>query len=467
MHMVLLAALLLCSWSGAVLAQERASALALVGATVHVGDGAAPIADAAVLIAGERIVAVGPRDAVPLPDGARVVDLSGKHIAPGLVDTHVHYSQTGWVDGRPDAADVRDRYPYEATMATNALHPERFHLAFLHAGVTAVLDCGGYPWTRRLGEATEHDPYAPHVAAAGALLATYDPKVLTLPDQQQFVFPHDADEARRFVRLHAAFGSAFVKVWYITTPEHPLEELSPIVHAAGEEARAVRLPLIVHATTLDTVRDAIAAGAHLLVHSVEDREIDDDFVAAAKAAGTFYCPTLTVRRGYFQVYSAAVDAEVLAQLDGVHPTVAARVRATEELPVRVPQRALQGMAKRFELAEQTMAKNLLRLHQAGVPVVLGTDAGNPLTLHGPSVWPELEAMAAAGLTPGEVLVAATWHAAQAMRREDFGRVASDSWADLVVLDADPEQDVTAWRTVQQVVRAGVLHERAALRQRGE
>jgi ABC-type branched-subunit amino acid transport system permease subunit len=87
----------------------------------------------------------------------------------------VHYSQTGWADGRPDARDVRAEFPYEAAMAENAAHPERFHLAFLHSGVTAVFDVGGYPWTRTLGAATETSAYAPHVAAAGALLATYHP----------------------------------------------------------------------------------------------------------------------------------------------------------------------------------------------------------------------------------------------------------------------------------------------------
>src|SRR5262249_31120158 len=163
-------------------------------------------------------------------------------------------------------------------MADNAAHPDRYHLAFLHAGVTAVFDVGGYPWTRALGRATEHDAFAPHVAAAGALLATFDPKVLTLPDQPQVLFPQTADEARACVRLHKAWGSAAVKIWYIEQPGRGVEQWTDVVHAAGDECKQQGLPLIVHATTLATARDAVAAGARLLVHSVEDLPVDDEFV---------------------------------------------------------------------------------------------------------------------------------------------------------------------------------------------
>ncbi len=440
---------------------------ALVGATVHAGDGSPPLPDAVVIVQDGRIASVGKNGDGAVPAGMRAIDVKGRHLAPGLVDTHVHYSQTGWADGRPDATDVQKEFPYAAAIADNAAHPQRYHLAFLHAGVTAVFDCGGYAWTRALAAATERDPLAPHVAAAGALLATYDPKVLTLADQQQFLFPTTADEARAYVRLHKASGSAAVKVWYIETPGRGVAELSPIVHAAGDEAKQLGLPLIVHATTLATARDAVAAGARLLVHSVEDTAVDAEFVAAAAAAGTFYCPTLTVRDGYLMLYSGKVSAEVDAQLDAVHPSVAARIRRTAGLPARNP-RVIEGAAKRFAMQRATMDQNLLAMHKGGVPVVLGTDAGNPLTLHGPSIFVELEAMQQAGLTAKEVLVAATRDAARAMGRgDDLGCIAAGRIADLVVLAEDPEQDARAFRSLTHVVRHGHLHERARLLPRGD
>ncbi|HEX6812889.1 MAG TPA: amidohydrolase family protein [Planctomycetota bacterium] len=439
--------------------------LAFAGGTVYTGDDAPPIADAVVLVAGGVITAVGPRASTAIPAGHRVVDTKGRFVTPGLVDTHVHYSQTGWADGRPDARDVRAEFPYETAMAENAAHPERFHLAFLHSGVTAVFDVGGYPWTRMLGAATERSSLAPHVAAAGALLATWDPKLLALPDQSQFVFPTDADDARRLVRSHKASGSVAIKIWFIETRERRAADLAPIVMAAGDEARQQGLPLVVHATTLATARIAVEAGAHLLVHSVENTEVDDAFVAAAKQRGTFYCPTLTVRAGYQQLHAAKISDEVRGQLDAVHPSVKDRVLRTEDAAfvAKVNPLAVEGMQKRYGLQQATMAANLRKLRDGGVRVVMGTDAGNPLTLHGPSAFVEMEAMQAAGMKAAEVVVASTRDAAAAMGRGvDLGRIAPGFIADILVLTQDPGADVRAFRSLVQVCRGGHLYERAAL-----
>jgi imidazolonepropionase-like amidohydrolase len=441
--------------------------IALVSATVHPGDGSPAITDAVVLIRAGRIERVGPSSEVSVPTGMRTIALKGKHLTPGLIDTHVHYSQTGWVDGRPDAIDRRKEFSYEQAMADNQAHPERFHLAFLHSGVTAVFDVGGYPWTRTLGKTTEHDENAPHVAATGALLATYDPKVLQLPDQKQFVFPTTSDDARALVRSHKAAGSAAIKVWYLETPGHGVAEWTEMVHAIGDEARQQGLPLVVHATTLATARDAVDAGANLLVHSVEDQLVDDAFVAAMLQHGTHYCPTLTVYHGYLQVYAGKPSAEVMAQLDAVHPSVKDRVLHTMDRKPQNP-RALTGMQKNAELRMQTMVANLAKLHTASVPVVLGTDAGNPLTLHGPSIFVELEAMQASGMTAKAVLVAATRDAARAMNRgEDLGIIAAGRIADLLVLDEDPELDSKAFRSLTHVIRGGRLHDRKDLLPRGD
>jgi imidazolonepropionase-like amidohydrolase len=141
------------------------------------------------------------------------------------------------------------------------------------------------------------------------------------------------------------------------------------------------------------------------------------------------------------------------------------VLATERLEEtrRGSPRLLEALAKRVTLQRQTMAQNLMTLHAAGVPVVLGTDAGNPLTLHGPSVFVELEAMQAAGLPAPAVLVAATRDAARAMGRgDDLGRIAVGCVADLLVLAEDPSADVRAFRSLTHVCRGGHLHERASL-----
>src|SRR5215472_11336464 len=111
---------------------------ALVGATLVDGTGAAPVPKATVVVRDGRIECAG-RDC-KVPQGAVVTDVSGTWILPGLIDAHVHFSQTGWADGRPDAFDVRDRYPYEKTESELALHPERILRADLCSGVTSVFD---------------------------------------------------------------------------------------------------------------------------------------------------------------------------------------------------------------------------------------------------------------------------------------------------------------------------------------
>ena len=93
-----------------------------------------------------------------------MVDVAGSWVTPGIVDSHVHYSQTGWADGRPDFIDLREQYPYAEVIAERRRQPETYHRAFLCSGVTAVFDVGGYPWTWELGAAAESDSEAPHVA---------------------------------------------------------------------------------------------------------------------------------------------------------------------------------------------------------------------------------------------------------------------------------------------------------------
>ena len=439
--------------------------LAFVHGTVYDGTEADPLPDGVVVVRGGRILVIGPHHRTDVPKGARVIDCRGKFLTPGLIDTHVHYSQTGWADGRPDAADVRSSHPYATAMAKNATHPERFHRAFLACGVTAVFDVGGYPWTRRLGARTENSPLAPHVAATGALLTTWEPTILGLPDQKQFVLMKDENTARYAVRSHAAAGSDAIKIWYIVRRGMSVEETAPLVKAVGDEARKIDLPLVVHATSLATAKVAVAAGAHLLVHSVGDRPVDDEFIEAILKAGTAYCPTLTVRAGYAQLYARQPNQEVLDQLRYVHPSVRKRIQATARIEGgrRSSRRIVEAYAKRLQLQGDIMAKNLRRLHEAGVPVVMGTDAGNPLTLHGPSVFPEMETMQAAGLTPREVLTASTKDAARAMGRgKDLGVLASGRIADLLILAKDPGVDIKNMRSITHVCRAGVLHERSEL-----
>jgi imidazolonepropionase-like amidohydrolase len=440
--------------------------MALVGATLVDGTGSPPVPDAVVIMRGGRVECAGARGACPVPLDAHRVDAKGKWIIPGLIDAHVHFSQTGWVDGRPDALDLRNHHPYERTVANLAAHPDRFFRSYLCAGVTSVFDVGGYPWTWQLGARTATSTGAPTVRAAGPLLSTVD-FWLNLPGQRQFIYMADERTVRQTVRAHAAWGAAAVKVWYIMPPQPPdTTRISVLVHAAGDEARKAGIPLIVHATGLWEAKDAVRAGATLLVHSVSREPVDDEFLELARAAGTVYTPTLLVPDGYRQVAGRKFERD-LQPLSCVDPSTRTKALATDTVASdrRVPAEQLQLRTERTARRLAQAQANLKRVHDAGIAVVLGTDAGNPLTLHGASVFMELEAMQATGLTPMEVLVAATRNGALAMGLDSVGTVTPGAVADLVVLDDDPLSDIANVRRTALVVRRGEIYTRKELEYR--
>jgi imidazolonepropionase-like amidohydrolase len=440
---------------------------ALVGATLVDGTGGAPIPDAAVVLRDGKIECAGTRAACPVPAGVDTTDLKGLWLTPGLIDAHVHFSQTGWADGRPDSIDMRAQHPYEKVVAGLARHPERFGRSYLCSGVTSVFDVGGYAWTLNLPQWAEPNFEVPRIAAAGPLLSTID-HWLNVPGERQFLVLTGPDAARDGVRYLAERGSAAVKVWYIVTPEQPVEKSAEAVRAAGAAARERGLPLIVHATGLAEAKEALKAGAKVLVHSVWDLPVDAELIDLARKNGAIYCPTLTVPRGYQRMFEAAAARKAPAVDDPngcVDPETLARVAETAQAPPPQALTAEQLKARDARIAERERigAANLKRVFEAGIPIAMGTDAGNPLTLHGPAVYAEMEAMQAAGLTPMQVLVASTRGGAAAMGREkEIGTVEKGKLADLLVVGADPTADVANLRQVRYVVRGGVVRSIAEL-----
>jgi imidazolonepropionase-like amidohydrolase len=431
---------------------------ALTGATLVDGRGGAPVANATVIVRDGKIECAGANCTVP--DGVDVVDARGTWITPGLVDAHVHFSQTGWADGRPDALDVRAMHPYEKTAAALKESPQTFARSYLCSGVTSVFDVGGYPWTLRLDERFANDRSVPHIAAAGPLLSTLD-HWLNLPGERQFIVL-DNDSARAGVQYLASHGAKAVKVWYIVDRELPVSASEAAVTAAGDEARKLGLPLIVHATGLAEAKASVRAGAKLLVHSVWE-PIDDEFVALMKEKGTMLSPTLTVVRGYLRMFESVVSRQAPAIDDPngcVDASTRAKIASTAALdPTLATAAQVQQRANRTTNMERVASANLKRLADAGIPIATGTDAGNPLTLHGPAIYAEMEAMQAAGMTPAQVIVASTSVAARAAGLDAVtGSIEKGKDADLLVLSADPTKDVANFRRIRQVMRGGVIRE---------
>jgi imidazolonepropionase-like amidohydrolase len=448
-------------------AHAVAQTRALVGATVIAGTGAPAIEHAVIVVSGNRIACVGTATACAVPAGAERTDLTGRFVTPGLVDAHVHFSQTGWLDGRPDGLPAPDIYPYPQTARDLRAHPERWFRSYLCTGITAVYDVGGHPWTTALPARAEPDQLAPHVRAAGPLVTHASVPVLNVDDTIYTFLPMaTAAEARASVQRLVGMGASAVKVWYLAPRPDRRDSLDARLMELGAAAKAAGLDLIAHATSLREAKQALRAGARLLVHSVDDTLVDDEFLALLAANDAIYAPTLVVSGNWSRAIASVtlnaphpiddpngcVDSATVEKIGAVarlRPYVPERMRSPE-----VAYRRLEAVGA----AKRIMAENLRRVHAAGRTVAAATDAGNPLTLHGPSLYQELEAMQAAGLSPAEIVVTATRNGALAMGRlNDFGTLEAGKLADLVVLTEDPRADVRAFRTVTHVMRGGRLH----------
>jgi imidazolonepropionase-like amidohydrolase len=430
---------------------------AIVGATVvhPEADGAAALAaNNTILLTGNRITAVGAAADTPVPPGATVIDAHGKWVIPGLIDSHVHFFQSGDLYTRPDVVDLGFIVPYAEELQRNQARLAQTFRVWLASGVTSVADVGGPFWNFDVRDAARASTMAPRVAVTGPLISMIARPQLDLGDPP--IIRIDSPEAARaLVQRELPRQPDYIKVWYIHRDGDDLAAQEAIVRATAEAAHAAGLRLAVHATELVVAKSALRAGADILVHSVQDVPVDDEFIALARARHALYCPTLFVPLGYgyaltglwqpTEAEQRLADPEVLARLH-LPPDV-----AREKLPARMA----QLMAKPSEPPPPRVPmQNLMTVWQAGIKVVMGTDAGNIGTVHGPSVFREMAFMQSAGLTPLQVLRSATVNGAATLGVSDLGTIAPGQLADLVILDADPLADIGNLSHATLIVRDG-------------
>lgn len=438
----------------------NSSTKVISGATLFDGTGADPILNSVIVIINDRIDCVGTEADCTVPKRAEYIDGSGKFITPGLVDVHMHFFQTGFFDSRPDAMDLNDVYPFPEVAAYQQLNPERYYDSYICSGVTAVYDVGGMSWSVGLQQSAEANPMAPHVAAAGPLLTPVPGAPFDLPSDRVLVQLDSEETGIKTVQHMSALGSTGIKFWQINTGN---ADYMSRIEAAANEIRIQGNQMIAHATTLEQAKAAMRNGTKLLVHSVSDREVDDEFIELARENGTIYNPTLIVSSGYTLAYRAAAGIETLSITD---PNGCVDQKTTD----------LINSASQFQdhsrLTENFMERlmsfnpetdrvrvvdeiNLRKLHQAGIPIAVGTDAGNPGTLHGISIYDELEAMQSAGISAKDLIVMATQNGAMAMQRlNDFGTLENGKMANLIILDENPADDISNMRSLTHVIIKG-------------
>jgi imidazolonepropionase-like amidohydrolase len=431
---------------------QAVSVIVIDHATIIDGTGKPAINNGAIVIQGARIQQIGPRGSLKPDSGARVIDATGKFVIPGLIDAHVHFDQSGDVFTRPDAVDLRKVRPYADELAWTKGRLPVTLMRYVASGVTGVVDMGGPLWTFEVRDRANKTTRAPRVAVAGPLISTASELQFAETDPPVIVATTPG-RARDLVRQNAGRHPDLTKILFIRG-DGSVDKQFAIVKAAAEESHAHGIRVAVHATELETAKLALRAGADILVHSVEDRLVDRDFIDLAKRRNVLYITTLIVNEGYDEVFGQAVKLTDIEQRFGDPEVIATWSQLAKtpanEIPGGVPAPTLRD-------TQQTQFMNLRRLDSAGIRIVAGTDAGNIGTLHGPALHREFELMAAAGMRPASILVAATRNAAAVMGRErDLGTLEKGKYSDMVILDADPTRDIRNARKIFKVIKNGVL-----------
>src|SRR5213083_1330608 len=452
---------LLCIAVGLIALSSRGEKVSLVGGTViNPADGKV-LPNATIVINGNKIerVSMGKQDAAAL---GKQISCTGKFILPGYIDTHVHFFQSADLFTRPDGTDLNAVRPYKDEVAWIKSHLDDVFARYIRCGITSVVDVGGPMWNFDVRKKANATAKAPRVAVAGPLISSVSREKLDLGDPP-IVKIDTPDQAREFVRKLAEQKPDLVKIWYIVDKDHPVDSFRPIVRATIEESHAHKIRVAVHATELETARAAVEEGADVLVHSVTDKSVDDMFVKLLRDRHVILCPTLVVFERYGRTFSHQLNLTTEEQKWG-NPEVVASLDVTkipqDKLPDRVktaladPKAALDKINKTYEVA----LPNLKKLEDAGVTIAAGTDAGNIGTIHGPALFREYQLMKEAGLTPMQILQCATANAAKLFgggTGARIGKIENGYFADLVILNCNPLDDIAHASDIDTVIKNGV------------
>ncbi|MEL7003046.1 MAG: amidohydrolase family protein [Bacteroidota bacterium] len=431
-----------------------AQSIALKGGTIINPDGSI-IKSATVLIKDDKITKVGSGSRVRIPSGTEVIDISGKWIIPGLIDSHVHFFQSGGLYTRPDAIDLNSVRPYPQELQWIDDNLGRTFARYIKCGVTSVVDVGG-PLSnadiKKLASATD---LAPRVAAAGPLLSTISRETLDAGDPP-IVKINSLEDAKKLIAKHKELQLDLIKIWYIVprgqTPETNFEKVKNWVKVSHKEGFRVAI----HAQELETAKAAIRAGADILVHSVDDKEIDDEFIQLVKKNKVICTTSMVVLEGYGEVFTQQIRLTPQEFELGDEQVIKTFFDLREIDERKIPERVRQLIHLKRPLAQnEVVLKNLKKMVDNGITVAMGTDAGNIGTLHGPSIFREFELMTQAGLTPLQIIKSATINSAKLMGREkDLGSIQQGKLADLVILNMNPLADIMNTSNIYRIVKDG-------------
>ncbi len=403
------------------------------GARLIVGDGRV-VENSAFVIENGKITRVGSKGNLKLPAGATRVDLTGKTVMPALVDSHTHYGWQVIKTGRIGA----DTYTLENL--TDHLRRAAYY------GIAAVqsmgIDKGEIPYEVRANPTPDAALF--RTAGRGMAMPNAGPG-------REYWRPvaygvSTEAEARADVRELAAKKVDLVKIW-VDDRNGTVPKLTPqLYRAIIDEAHRNRLRVAAHIYYLADAKELLRSGVDILAHLVRDRDVDDELMALLKQHPNVYVMTTLPDR-------ETTEADLRFEGETVPPARMKQIR--EALAAVTP-----AAAKTAREAWGVQSRNLARFNAAGVRIVFGTDSSTDV---GWNDHQELTDMVAAGMTPAQVITAATKTAAEMVRLSQLGTVAVGKSADFMVLDANPLENIDNTRRIADVYLRGNKLDRAAMR----
>jgi imidazolonepropionase-like amidohydrolase len=411
-------------------------AVVIDGAQVWDGNGGPPVQDSVVVIKGDRIDAIGPRGAVTVPPNVRTIDAKGKTVIPGLINMHGHVGMTkGLKQGK-------ENYTKENILAQLQ--------QYARYGVTTVMSLGTdfEAMFELRGPSTANESPRATVFTAGRGFTGKQGYPAVLPGNAGIPVEVDTvDEVKAHIQELAQQKVDMVKIWVDDHWGHFVKIRPELYRAIIEEAHKANLRVMAHLFYLSDAKSLVDAGLDGMAHSVRDREVDNALIKTLKEKNAFAVATLTREESTFiyaeppaflddPFFAQRVDPEVIKALKD--PAWGKKVKSDPDF-------------KKYAGQLKMGQKNLKKLFDAGVKVAFGTDSGPPARFQGFFEHRELELMVQAGLTPAQALQTATLNAAQCLRVEkEFGTLEKGKRADLIVLDADPLENILNTRKINQV-----------------
>ncbi len=391
---------------------------AYTGALVWDGTGAAAVEDATIVVEDGRITAVGPAAETPIPPGAAVEDLSGSTVVPGLINTHGHVSGVLGLEG--------GHYNRENLLRQLGL--------YARYGVTSVASLGGDgPEAAALRDEQDENLDRARLWIAGEVISSGTP-----------------EEAEESVARSLALPADFLKMRVDTNlgaNERVASETIEKVMELGQEAGK---RVTTHIFYLDDAKEVLRAGSGLIAHSVRDVPVDDEFLELMQENDVCYCPTL-VREISTYVYGEVPeffeDPFFLKEAD---PAVLDQLQDPERMEQVRESPSAQGYRAQYPVA----MSNLKAVADAGVTIAFGTDTGPAGRFQGYFEHIETGEMAEAGLSAEAILRSATGDAAACLDLADVGTLTVGNWADFLVLEDNPLDDIANLRSIDRVVIAG-------------